>query len=113
MDKTERIKKEAEFSFEDTKANYLRTNEMIKISYSGWMYWYSITIYKNGTLDYERYASYGTKEVKEGLKNPLIDKYNYNSIKNFVEKGKHNSRKVMDYLYNLIMDLSSVVHNND
>jgi len=86
---------------------------MIKISYSGWMYRYSITIYKNGTFDYERYASYGVKEGKKGLKNPLINKYNYNSIKDFVEKGKHSSRKVMDYLYRLIMDLSGVVHNNN
>jgi len=111
MDKTGTIKKEADFSFEDTKGKYLRTNDIIKISYSGWMYSYSITIYKNGTFDYERYASYGVKEAKEGLKNTLVDKYNYKSIKDFVEKGNHSSRKILDYIYRVIMDLSSVVHN--
>jgi len=113
MDKTGSIKNEAEFSFEDTKARYLRTDDMIKISYSGWMYRYSITIYKNGTFDYETSASYRVVEAKKDLKNPLINKYNYNSIKDFVEKEKHSSRKVMDYLYRLIMDLSGVVHNNN
>jgi len=112
MDKSGSIKNEADFSFGDTKAHYLRTNDTIKISYSGWMYRYSISIYKDGTFDYERYASYGVKEVKEGLKNILIDKYNYNSIKGFVEKG-NNSRKILDYIYRVIMELSSVVHNKD
>jgi len=113
MNKTGIIKNEAEFSFEDTKAHYLRTDDMIKISYSGWMYRYSITIYKNGTFDYETYASYRVVEVKKDLKNPLIDKYNYKSIKDFVENGNHTNRKILDYIYRLIMDLSSAVHNND
>jgi len=113
MDKTGSIKDEADFSFEDTKGKYLRTNDMIKIYYSGWIYSYFVVIYKDGTFDYERYASYGVKEVKEGLKNTLINKYNYNSIKDFVEKGNHSGRKNLDYIYRLIMDLSSVVHNKD
>jgi hypothetical protein len=113
MDKTGSIKNEEEFSFEDTKAHYLRTDDMIKISYSGWVYSYSVSIYKDGTFDYERYASYGVKEVKEGLKNTLIGKYNYNSIKSFIENGNHSNRKILDYLYRVVMDLSKVVHAND
>jgi len=79
MDKTGSIKNEVEFSFEDTKAHYLRTDDMIKIYYSWWRYSYFVVIiYKNGNFDYEHYASYDVKELKKGLKNPLTDKYNYN-----------------------------------
>ena len=113
MNKTGSIKNEAEFSFEGTKAHYLRTDEMIKISYSGWIYSYFAVIYKDGTFDYERYASYGVKEVKKELKNPLINKYNYKSIKDFVEKGNHSGRKILDYIYLLIADFSKIAYNND
>jgi len=108
MKKAGTIKNEAEFSFEDTKDHYLRTDDTIKISYSGWMYRYSITIHKNGTFNYERYSPYGVKEVKEGLKNTLIDKYNYNDIKSFIENENHSNRKISDYLYNVVHELSKV-----
>ena len=43
----------------------------------------------------------------------MIDKYNYNSIKSFIENGNHSNRKILDYIYRLIMDISSAVHNKD
>jgi len=115
MDKTGSVKKEAEFSFLDTTGHYARTNDKIEISYSGWINYYFLVIYKNGKFDYEEtlFNSYSDKEIKKGLKNTLIDKYNYNSIKDFVENGNHSSRKVLDYLYRVVIDFSKVAHNND
>jgi len=72
------------------------------------MYRYSITIYKNGTFDYKTSASYRVVEAKKDLKNPLINKYNYNSIKDFVENGNHSGRKILDYIYLLIADFSKI-----
>ena len=63
---------------------------------------YSLSIYKNGTFDYtyKNFLSQNKIEEKE-LKNSLIEKYNYDAIKEYVEK-EDNSIIVSEYLHDMM-----------
>jgi len=83
-------------------AGFYRVDEdKIKISFNYGTANYSISVYKNGTFDY-KYMNYLSKyktEEKE-LKNPLIKEYNYDTIKDYVEK-ESNIIEVSDYLHDV------------
>jgi len=105
----EYIEKEVEGFAGDISGYYVRDSDKIKISFSGKAVNYVAIIYKNGTFDY-KYSNLfsGDKITKEGLNNTLSDKYNYDSIKNFVEKKRNSKSKVSEFLYNVVYDLSKV-----
>jgi len=95
--------------FGDVSGYYVRDTKKIKISFSGEAVNYVAVIYKNGTFDY-KYSNIfsGDKIAKEGLNNTLSDKYNYDTIKNFVEIKKKSKLKISDFLYRIVHELSKV-----
>jgi len=112
MTKTENdeyIEKEIEGFAGDINGYYVRDNNKIKISFSGEAVNYVAVIYKNGNFDY-RYSNVfsGDKVAKEGLNNTLSEKYNYDTIKKFVESKRNNKSKISEFLYNVVYELSSI-----
>jgi len=109
----EYVEKEIEGFAGDISGYYVRDPDKIKISFSGEAVNYVVVIYKNGTFDY-RYSNIfsGDKIPKEGLNNTLSDKYNYDTIKNFVENKRNSKRKISDFLYHIVYELSKVARVN-
>ena len=105
----EYVEKEIEGFAGDISGYYVRDPDKIKISFSGEAVNYVATIYKNGTFDYKYSNLFSEDRVtKEGLNNTLADKYNYDSIKKFVETKKNSKRKISDFLYHVVYELSKV-----
>ena len=105
----EYIEKEVEGFAGDISGYYVRDSDKIKISFSGEAVNYVAVIYRNGTFDYKYINRFSEDNItKEGLNNTLSDKYNYETIKNFVEIKKNSKRKISDYLYNVVYELSKV-----
>jgi len=105
----EYVEKEIEGFAGDISGYYVRDTDKIKISFSGEAVNYVAVIYKNGSFDY-RYSNVfsGDKVVKEGLNNTLSEKYNYDTIKKFVESKRNNKSKISEFLYNVVYELSNV-----
>jgi len=105
----EYVEKEFEGFAGDINGYYARDPEKIKISFYGEAVNYIATIYKNGTFDYKYSNIFSEDRVtKEGLNNTLADKYNYDSIKKIVESKKNSKRKISDFLYRVVYELSKV-----
>ena len=105
----EYVEKEVEGFAGDISGYYVRDSDKIKISFSGEAVNYVAVIYRNGTFDYKYINRFSEDNItKEGLNNTLSDKYNYDSIKNFVEKKRNSKSKVSEFLYNVVYDLSKV-----
>jgi len=102
----EYVEKEVEGFAGDISGYYARDPDKIKISFSNEAVNYVAVIYKDGTFDckYSNVFS-GDKVAKEGLNNTLVDQYNYESIKRFVEDEKHSKEKISDYLYDVISEI--------
>jgi len=105
----EYVEKEIEGFATDISGYYARDPDKIKISFIGDAVHYIATIYKNETFDY-KYTNLFDNDmiIKEGLKNTLSDKYNYDTIKKFVESKKNSKRKISDFLYRVVYELSKV-----
>jgi len=105
----EYAEKEIEGFAGDIGGYYVRDPDKIKISFSGEAVNYVAVIYKNGTFDY-KYSNLfsGDNIIKEGLNNKLSDKYNYDTIKNFVERKRNSKSKISEFLYNVVYELSKV-----
>ena len=105
----EYVEKEVEGFAGDISGYYVRDPDKIKISFSGEAVNYVVVIYRNGTFDYKYINRFSEDNItKEGLNNTLSGKYNYDSIKNFVEKKRNSKSKVSEFLYNVVYDLSKV-----
>jgi len=101
---------EDDFSFLIPNGFYERTDDdKIQITISNEKEKYSITIYKNGTFDYEyqEFASLRTIAEK-GLKNPFVDKYDYAVIKDFIETEKNISLKT-EFLYDVVFKFFKMI----
>jgi len=105
----EYVEKEVEGFAGDISGYYVRDSDKIKISFSGEAVNYVAVIYRNGTFDYKYINRFSEDNItKEGLNNTLSDKYNYDSIKNFVEKKRNSKSKISEFLYSVVYDLSKV-----
>jgi len=105
----EYVEKEIKGFAGDISGYYVRDSDKVQISFTGEAVYYSAVIYKNGTFDY-KYSNIfsGDKVAKEGLNNKLVDKYNYENIKNFIEIKKNSKPKISDFLYRIVYELSKV-----
>jgi len=92
-----------EFRAKDHNAFYFRYESAIDVSVVLGRYKIiNTTIYKNGTFDLKIVKGPIDKEVKKGLKNTLIKRYNYDSIMDSFENKRKSDLQNFNYIYNLI-----------
>jgi len=94
-----------------TILHYKRDSEMIQVSYLDGSLLCSMTIYKNGKFDciYKIKTNSHFKKIidKRGVSNSIQEKYNYNSIKNYIESKTDRSSKFL-YLFGTTVDLTTI-----
>jgi len=101
---------EDDFSFLIPEGFYERTDDdKLQITFSTEKEKYSIAIYKNGTFDYEYQDFASLRTIAEkGLKNSLIEKYNFDNIKDFIETEKTISLKT-EFLYDVVFKFFKMI----
>jgi len=91
--------------------HYKRNLKMIQVSYLDESLLCSMTIYKNGKFDciYKIKTNSHFKKIidKRGVLNSIAEKYNYNSIKNYIEDKRNRSSKFL-YLFGMTVDLTMI-----
>ena len=94
----------------NTILHYKRDSETIQVSYLDGNLLCSMTIYKNGKFNcmYKIKTNSQFKKIidKKGVRNS-IKKYNYNSIKNYIESKIDRSSKFL-YLFRMTIDLTTI-----
>jgi len=85
---------------------------------NGWYDYVISVIYKNGNLDYEHRKLFHTSEphkLKEksfkklNLKNPLIEKYNYDNIKAYFEDENKSDAELIDYIFKVNNEYAKII----
>jgi len=103
-----------EFRDEDrNKIEYERNENEISVfletsSFNNYYVW----IDKKGTFSSKYSPRSGDCIAKANLANTLIIKYDYNSIKKFVENDSKSKEKIFDYLYNMVFKFLKVADIN-
>jgi len=69
---------------------------------------YYLWIEKKGNFDCKYLPRSGGGIAKANLTNTLISKYNYESIKKFVEDESKSKEKIFDYLYTMVFKFLKV-----
>jgi len=100
---------EDNFSFLIPEGFYQRSDDKIEITISSEKEKYSLSIYKNGTFDYEYQDFASLRTIAEkGLKNPFVNKYDYAVIKDFIETEKTISLKT-EFLYDVVFKFFKMI----
>ena len=85
---------------------------------NGWYDFIVSVIYKNGNLDYDHDKAFPTSEPntfkhkhikKLNLKNPLIEKYNYESVKDYFENGNKSDAELIDYIFKANEEYAKII----
>ena len=78
-------------------------------------YFLSTLWYRSNKIDFRHYKIKDSESVEKGdytvvtnrvSENPLIDKYNPRSIKNFIESKDRNPLEIIDYLLNMFYEFA-------
>jgi len=102
------------------KGRYYRYSNAILLEgfINGWYDYIVSVIYKNGNFDYDHRKLFPTSEphrLKEksfkklNLKNPLIEKYNYESVKDYFENGNKNDAELIDYIFKANEEYAKII----
>jgi len=97
-----------EFKVEGYKqrAIYLRYIDQIVVStVFGDNDYLTLIVYKDGTFDFK----HKKEQLKKGSKNPLVGRYNYESIMNSIENKRKSDLQNLKYIVNLIYVFSKLV----
>jgi len=95
---------------ERNKIEYERSeNEISVLLETGSFNNYYVWIDKKGTFSCKYNPRSGDGLGKVNLTNSLISKYNYDSIRKFVENDSKSKEKIFDYLYNMVFKFLKVV----
>ena len=98
---------------ERNKIEYERSENEISVSLeTGSFDNYYVWIGKKGTFSCKYVPRSGDGVAKSNLTNSLISKYNYDSIKKFVENDSKSKEKIFDYLYTIIFKFLKVADIN-
>jgi len=92
---------------------YIRYKKEILISFIyGANDYISVIIYKSGIFgskfDFKNETEEGYKDLNEGLKNTLVEFYNYESIMNSIENKRKTDLQNFIYLANIIYNFSKI-----
>jgi len=73
---------------------------------------YYVWIDKKGTFSCKYATRSGDAIAKANLTNSLISKYNYDSIRKFVENDSKSKEKIFEYLYTMVFKFLKVADIN-